>query len=124
MGTYLMTQGAGNSSPISVATVITLQGMLTVFFVLALLWLAIEIMHRFLHKNEKKTAEPSLEEPTAPVAPATPIEAVNAVEAEDEGAIVAAIIAAISAMQAEQGQTGGFRVVSFKRIGIANRRRF
>ena len=35
--------------------------------------------------------------------------------AEDEGAVVAAITAAISAARAEAGESGAFRVVSFKR---------
>ena len=35
--------------------------------------------------------------------------------AEDEGAVVAAITAAITAARADAGETGAFRVVSFKR---------
>jgi glutaconyl-CoA decarboxylase len=36
--------------------------------------------------------------------------------AEDNGALVAAITAAITAARAENGESGSFRVVSFKRV--------
>lgn len=110
------------------AGIVSLQGMVTIFAVLALLWLVIEILHRALSGNsgvkkeetvqeEKKPQKPAPAKreapkkaetpaPTAPVAPAASV---------DDGAIVAAITAAISAALAEDGYTGGFRVVSFKR---------
>ena len=39
---------------ISTAWVVALQGMLTIFLVLSILWLVIDIMHRIIHKDENK----------------------------------------------------------------------
>ena len=100
----------------STAGIVTLQGMLTIFLVLSILWGAIEIMHRVLHKDKKEAKkEPAPAAAPAPVAEPAPASA----EAEDEGAIVAAITAAIMAMRSENGESSAFRVVSFKR---ANRK--
>lgn len=101
----------------SKAGIVTLQGMLTIFLVLSILWAAIEVMHRVLHKDKKETKKESA--PVAAPAPvATPAPA-PVVEAQDDGAIVAAITAAIMAMRSENGESSAFRVVSFKR---ANRK--
>ena len=102
--------------------IVTLQGMLTIFLVLSVLWLAIEIMHRIIHKKPatadkpKKTADaPKADEnPDAAIAAAI---AAALAAAEDDGALVAAITAAITAARAEEGCTTSFRVVSFKRAG-------
>ena len=100
----------------STAGIVTLQGMLTIFLVLSILWAAIEVMHRILHKDKKETKKESA--PVAAPAPvATPAPA--PVEVQDDGAIVAAITAAIMAMRSENGESSAFRVVSFKR---ANRK--
>ena len=106
----------------STAGTVTLMGMVTIFAVLAILWAMIEIMHSVLHKGEKKEKEPRPKK-AAPTAPASnPDDAAVAAAiaaalaaAEDDGAIVAAITAAITAARAEAGETGAFRVVSFKR---------
>ena len=100
----------------STAGIVTLQGMLTIFLVLSILWAAIEVMHRILHKDKKETKKES-----APVAAPAPVatHAPAPVEAQDDGAIVAAITAAIMAMRSENGESSAFRVVSFKR---ANRK--
>lgn len=115
----------------STAGIVTLQGMLTIFVVLAILWGAIELMHCLLQRNKQENSAPkSVEEKANNNAPNTDDAAVAAAIAaalaasEDDGATVAAITAAISAMRAEQGITDGFRVVSFKRANPANRRRF
>jgi sodium pump decarboxylase gamma subunit len=110
----------------SQAGIVSLMGMLTIFVVLALLWAAVEIMHRVLHRGEKKE-KPVPEKKPAPVgtddaAIAAAIAAAMAAS-EDDGATVAAITAAITAMRAEAGDTGAFRVVSFKAVGRANRHR-
>ena len=57
-------------------------------------------------KKVEKKPEPKVEAPASPVvsAPVT-----------DNGGIVAAIMAAISAFRGANGETGGFRVVSFKK---------
>ena len=120
--------GAGDKA--STAGIVTLQGMLTIFLVLSLIWAAIEIMHRIIHK--KKDNEPARDEKSsAPVAtpPAGDAAIAAAIAAalaasEDEGAIVAAITAAIIAARAEEGNTAAFRVVSFKRVSRGSRGRF
>ena len=98
----------------STAGIVTLQGMLTIFLVLSILWGAIEIMHRVLHKDKKAAKKES-----APVAAPASEPAPASVEVQDDGAIVAAITAAIMAMRSESGESSAFRVVSFKR---ANRK--
>ena len=101
------------------AGIVTLQGMVTIFVVLALLWGVVEIMHRVIHKGDKKAAA----EPAAqPLSVAEAEEAVVA-EEEDDGAIVAASTAAVTAFRAEEGSTTGFRVVSFRRAEPAMRKK-
>ena len=109
----------------STAGTVTLMGMVTIFAVLAILWAMIEIMHAILHKGEKKTKEPrpkKVESKSTPQVVANPNDAAIAAAiaaslaaAEDNGALVAAITAAITAARAESGESGAFRVVSFKR---------
>lgn len=113
----------------STAGVVTLQGMVTVFVVLAILWGAVEIMHRLLSKEKK---EENVSEPQATNAAGMPNNNDAAVAAaiaaalaasEDDGATVAAITAAITAARAEEGNSAPFRVVSFKRATGANSRK-
>lgn len=99
----------------STAGIVTLQGMVTIFLVLAILWGSIEVMHRVIAGKPKKTTKKVVEE--APASVAEQIPAPKTFGTPDESEVVAAIVAAISAMREEQGQTGGFRVVSFKRAG-------
>ena len=106
----------------STAGTVTLMGMVTIFAVLAILWAMIEIMHRALHKGEKKEKSPRQEKAATAAAPKQDDAAVAAAiaaslaAAEDNGALVAAITAAITAARAEAGETGVFRVVSFRRV--------
>ena len=100
-----------------------LLGMVIVFSVLGIIFIALQIMRAVFTKNaikakqarkaaEASRAAPIKKEtsiPVAPVAPATPV----AVPATDDAAIVAAIIAAISAHTGKAPE--GFRVVSFKK---------
>ena len=102
----------------STAGTVTLMGMVTIFAVLTILWVMIEIMHRLLHKDEKKeksprTGDSALGNPDDAAIAAAIAAALAA--AEDDGAVVAAITAAITAARAEAGETSPFRVVSFKR---------
>ena len=105
----------------STAGTVTLMGMVTIFAVLAILWAMIEIMHSVLHQGEKKEKEPRQKKATPAAAPKQDDAAIAAAIAaalaasEDDGAVVAAITAAITAARAENGETGAFRVVSFKR---------
>lgn len=108
--------------------IVTLQGMLTIFLVLSILWATIEIMHRIVHKkpahtekSKKETAPSAAETQSSDAAVAAAIAAALAAS-EDEGALVAAITAAITAARAEEGLNTSFRVVSFKRA--SSRKKF
>ena len=112
----------------STAGIVSLQGMLTIFLVLGILWGAIEIMHRLATKEPKQETKAQTPAPT--VAPAVPMDdravaaaIAAAMAASDDGEVVAAITAAVSAALAEDGYTGSFRVVSFKRVGAARDKR-
>ncbi len=115
----------------STAGVVTLQGMLTIFLVLGLLWGCIEIMHAIIHRGEPKAPRASAKKAENKVQPAPNDEdaavaaaiAAALAASEDSGATVAAITAAISASLAEDGYTGSFRVVSFKRANMNARKR-
>ncbi|MBR3895002.1 MAG: OadG family protein [Clostridia bacterium] len=114
----------------STAGSVTLQGMLVIFAVLAILWAAVEIMHALLAKDDSKVSEQKPSEQKAPVATADNSDAAIAAAiaaalaaSEDDGATVAAITAAITAARAEEGNQAPFRVVSFKRAASANSKR-
>ncbi len=110
---------------IEYAITVTLQGMLMIFSVLALLWGVVAVFKVFLHDIPAKKAArkaalaKAVEEVAAPVAQPE----IAAAPAEDEGEIVAAITAAIAAMLQSEEYNGqfasGFRVVSFSRKGGA-----
>ena len=105
----------------SLSGIVTLQGMLTIFLVLSILWAAIEIMHHVLYKDKKAAKkEQKTEHQKVSITVAAPAPVVTAAPApvaeSDDGAIVAAITAAILAMRADSGESGAFRVVSFKRV--------
>ena len=116
------TTASGMKERSSIAAVVSLEGMLVIFSALVILWLVIEIMHLALHRkasvHKKKTKAPA---PTAQAAANSNDAAVAAAIAatlaatEDNGALVAAITAAITAARSDAGETGAFRVVSFKR---------
>ena len=102
-----------------------LLGMVIVFAVLGLIFIALQIMRSVFTKNAikakkaRKAAEAARTVPMKTVSPsdmpAVPV-AAPAVESEptdDDGAIVAAIIAAVSAYTGKAPE--GFRVVSFKK---------
>ena len=84
-------------------------GMVTVFFVLAILWVVLILFKVVFYREKKPT--PVKEAPAA-LAEAEEIPD----EVTDDGAIVAAITAAITAYTANDPDfSGGFRVVSFRR---------
>ena len=104
---------------------VTLQGMLMVFAVLALLWGVVAVFKVFLHDIPAKKAakQAALAKAVAEVAAPVAEPQAEDVPAEDEGEIVAAITAAIAAMLQSEEYNGqfesGFRVVSFTRKGGA-----
>ena len=104
------------------AGIVTLLGMVSIFAVLALLWLVIELLHRVLVRGNKAKPAPKQEAAPAPKsvpAPAREPEKRSAPVAvhpeQDGGELVAVITAAVAAAMADEGYTGGFRVVSFRR---------
>lgn len=126
----MLAGGLSSAERTSTAGIVTLQGMLTIFAVLAILWAATELMHYFLHRDENaskasKNTTVSNATPTPNAEDAAIAAAIAATLAarEDDGALVAAITAAITAARAEEGNTGAFRVVSFKRAQTSNRHR-
>lgn len=116
--------GIFSADRIEWAISVTLQGMLMIFAVLALLWGVVATFKVFLHDIPAKRAEKkaklsaAVEQTPAPVEPTEPV-----IAAQDDGEIVAAITAAIAVvLQGEEykGQfESGFRVVSFTRKGSA-----
>ena len=81
-------------------------GMVAIFAVLCIIWLALVIFKYVFHDlAEKKAADPVEEAPVA-VAPVAPV--------RDDSEIIVAIAAAIAAAESEN-QGLKFKVVSFKR---------
>ena len=123
VNTYALTAQVEGPNVFSQAGIVARMGMVTIFVVLALLWAAVEIMHRVLHRDEKEEKNQKAKKavPMVTKAPKTDDAAIAAAiaaslaAAEDNGALIAAITAAISAARAEAGESGAFRVVSFKR---------
>ena len=103
----------------AIAGTVALQGMLAIFAVLAILWAAVEIMHRALQGKKEKSVGDVIASPKAANTAMSQNDetfATTPAPSEDEGAIVAAITAAITAARAEVGSSAPFRVVSFKRV--------
>ena len=115
LNTYALVAQGGDTNVFSQAGVVALMGMATIFVVLSLLWVAVEVMHRLLHRD-KNSESSSKDSKAAQVAnPDDAAIAAALAAAEDDGAVVAAITAAITAARAEEGNNTPFRVVSFKR---------
>ena len=87
---------------------VVLTGMLTVFSVLAMLWLTLVIFKFFFHDVKNKTKKTKVVTPE--VAPTVSVAPVS----HDEE-LVAVIAAAIAMAESESGNGTKFRVVSFKR---------
>ena len=117
--------GFFSAERIKYAVLVSVQGMVMIFFVLSILWGVVALMKVFLHdipakKEAKKAAlAKAVEVAVAPVEQPVAV----AEPEEDEGEIVAAITAAIAAMLQSEEYKGqfesGFRVVSFTRKGGA-----
>jgi len=118
--------GFFSAKRIEYAITVTLQGMLMIFAVLALLWGVVAIFKVVLHDIPEKRAAKKQALSAAVAEAAAPAEQpaeIAPVADEDEGEIVAAITAAIAAMLQSEEYKGqfesGFRVVSFTRKGGA-----
>ena len=54
INTYALAAQSGDTNVFSQAGIVSLMGIATIFMVLALLWVAVEIMHRVLHRDENE----------------------------------------------------------------------
>jgi sodium pump decarboxylase gamma subunit len=97
---------------ISYAGTLTLLGMLVVFSVLAVVWLAIVLMRVILVTAEKT---PKKENESAPASNPAPVQAQPV--PNDDGALLAAITAAIAVVWESEHPGTGFRVVSYRHVG-------
>lgn len=104
------------SEKLAIGGYITLRGMATVFAVLILIWIIVELLHLLLgektkvKKVEAKAAPAPVE---AKVEGAAPVEAAPAAPAAPDYELIAVISAAVAA--ASGSSPNSFRVVSFKR---------
>ena len=91
---------------------VVLQGVLTVFAVLCIVWLALSVIRLFMYDLPRMRAKKEQNEVAeAPVAAAP-----APVQATDDTLLVAIITAAIAAARENEGDGEiGFRVVSFNR---------
>lgn len=87
---------------------VVLTGMLTVFAVLAILWLTLVIFKFFFHDIKNKSTKTK-----AVATEASPV--VSTVVASPDEELVAVIAAAIAMAESECGTGVKFRVVSFRR---------
>ena len=109
----------------------TLMGVAMVFSVLAILWGVLAIFKLvFAGKTPKAPKAPKEPKPSKQEnkpAPATQDDALTAViaasiqayQADENQQLVAVLTAAVAAYRASEGESGEFRVVSFKRTGGA-----
>ncbi len=93
--------------------VICVQGILTVFAILLILWIAIVIMHKCVALGEKK--EKKQEKMAAPAPTAAPKATPVAVATEDDDELIAVLTAAVAASL--NTSTYNLRIKSFRRIG-------
>ncbi len=101
------------------ATLQPLQILLGLAIGLALLGILLQVLHTRRYHSEDADSEGETDTAAASF---TPAPAKASAPMSDDAAIVAAITAAIAAMRAEEGNTGGFRVVSFKRVNSRKNR--
>ena len=100
----------------------TLLGMAMVFVVLALLWVVLSLFKVFLAKTEDvpEAKAAKVEQVTEQIEPEPVVAPVPAAQHTDEE-LIAVLTAAVAAYIESEGQTesyaGGFRVVSFRRVG-------
>jgi hypothetical protein len=103
----------------------TLLGLLAVFSVLALIWAVLALFKIFMYdmpnKRKSENNGSKTNQPVAPMQINVEETGASVTPVANNDATVAAIIAAISAYitsdpQLSQEYSGGFRVVSFKRV--------
>ncbi len=110
----LEANAAGNATDLTmperlgIGSNVFLQGMLTVFAVLCIIWFCMVVTRFFIHdlpERRKKAAEAAVSATASDV---------EASPTTDDGELIAVIAAAVAAYRAED--EGGFRVVAFHRV--------
>lgn len=106
--------GAFSAERLAYAGKMTLLGMMMIFAVLGLLWAVLAIFKVvFAGKSPKKTAAPKEQQETKQ--PQAEVSApIPSAPAEDLS-LIAVLTAAVAAYREAEGESGGFRVVSFRR---------
>ncbi|MBO5938910.1 MAG: OadG family protein [Clostridia bacterium] len=118
--------GAFSAERWAYAGKMTLIGMLMVFSVLAILWAVLAIFKLVFAGKTPKEAKPKKEAKVAKKAPeptgssddvlqAVIAAGLEAYRADQEKELVAVLTAAVSAYREAEGESGAFRVVSFRR---------
>lgn len=107
--------GAFSAERLAYAGEMTLLGMLMIFAVLGLLWGVLVLFKIFFAgKEPKKKAEPKeTKQPKAEVKVATPIAPATA--PTEDLSLIAVLTTAVAAYREAEGESGEFRVVSFRR---------
>lgn len=107
------------SEKLSTGLTVFALGMVTVFVVLAVLWLILALFKVIFYRENKPATAKAPK--AAPIPAPAPAPAATPEPEEDNGALVAAITAAIAAYTADDASfAGGFRVVSFRRSANAS----
>ena len=109
--------GMSLSEKLSIGAETALLGLLLVFFILIVLWGALELFHVLFYvlpEKRKKQQTEELPPPEVSSAPESPAE-----QMPDDGEVVAAITAAVAACT--ELEPKGFRVVSFRKVGGSRR---
>lgn len=111
--------GYSTSEKLLNGLLVGLSGMIMVFFILTLLMVLIMLMSRIINgstkrKDTKAVAE-SAEKKREEAQTIIPQADQQAEQAETDNTLIAVITAAVSAYRTAEGNTGGFRVVSFRK---------
>ena len=100
----------------------TLLGMVMVFSVLGVLWLILSLFKVFFARGEKKAKSETVKvkevaKPAEPAPVSVPAPAVSHTDEELVAILTAAVAAYIESEGQSESYAGGFRVVSFRRVG-------
>ncbi len=111
--------GYSTSEKLLNGLLVGLSGMIMVFFILTLLMVLIMLMSRIINgstkrKDTKAVAE-SAEKKREEAQTIIPQADQQAKQADTDNTLIAVITAAVSAYRTAEGNTGGFRVVSFRK---------
>ena len=111
--------GYGTSEKLLNGLLVGLSGMIMVFLILTLLMVLIMLMSRIINgstkrKDTKAVAE-SAEKKREEAQTIIPQADQQAKQADTDNTLIAVITAAVSAYRTAEGNTGGFRVVSFRK---------